>query len=75
MAACMVPNQMIRDSIAANGDCPNATQPNCAGCYTPHIDLEETVLLPISARLLSAQQIMGTGQCMAERRGAKFAKK
>ena len=40
--------------------------------YTRHIALEEAELLPLAARLLSPQQIMTLGKCMAERRGAKF---
>ena len=42
------------------------------GSYMPHIHLEETELLTLSARLLGPQQIMAIGKCMAERRGAKF---
>lgn len=51
---------------------PEALVEKLIGSYTPHIDLEETELLPLSARLLSPQQIMEMGKRMAERRGAKF---
>ena len=52
---------------------PEALVERLVGSYTPHIDLEETELLPLSARLLSPQQIMEMGKSMAERRGAKFS--
>ncbi len=41
-------------------------------CYTDHIAFEEAELLPLAARLLDPQQIIGIGKSMAERRGAKF---
>jgi len=51
---------------------PDALVERLAGSYLPHIDLEETELLPLSARLLSPRQIEELGKDMAERRGAKF---
>lgn len=51
---------------------PEALVEKLVGSYTPHIELEETELLTLSARLLSPQQIMELGKSMAERRGAKF---
>lgn len=40
--------------------------------YTEHIAVENADLLPMAARLLSAQQLEATGRKMAERRGARF---
>lgn len=51
---------------------PEALVEKLVGSYTPHIELEETRLLTLSARLLSPQQIMELGKKMAERRGARF---
>lgn len=51
---------------------PETLVENLVDSYTPHIELEETELLTLSARLLSPQQIMDMGKRMAERRGAKF---
>ncbi len=55
-----------------NTPLPEALVEKLIGSYTRHIALEETELLPLSARLLSPQQIMALGKNMAERRGAKF---
>lgn len=51
---------------------PDALVDRLVGSYTPHIHLEETELLPLSARLLNPEQITGLGKEMAKRRGAKF---
>ncbi|MFA6972268.1 MAG: hemerythrin domain-containing protein [Gallionella sp.] len=40
--------------------------------YTAHINVENTQLLPMAARLLSPQQQDSLGRKMSERRGAKF---
>lgn len=40
--------------------------------YTSHIAIENAELLPLAARLLSAQQVFLIGRSMASRRGAKF---
>jgi len=55
-----------------NTPLPEALVEKLTDSYTRHIALEEAELLPLSARLLSPQQIMALGKCMAERRGAKF---
>lgn len=55
-----------------NAPLPEALIEKLSGSYTRHIALEEAELLPLSARLLNAQQIMALGKSMAERRGAKF---
>ncbi len=51
---------------------PEAMIERLSGSYTRHIQLEETELLPLSARLLTPEQIMEVGKSMAQRRGAKF---
>lgn len=51
---------------------PDALIERLTGSYLPHIQLEETELLPRAARLLDPQQVMELGKCMAKRRGAKF---
>ncbi len=63
---------LVKLAEGINTPLPEALVERLAGSYTPHIDLEETELLPLSARLLSPQQIMEMGKSMAERRGAKF---
>jgi len=55
-----------------NTPLPDVLVEKLISSYAPHIDLEETELLPLSARLLSPQQIMEIGKSMAERRGAEF---
>ena len=55
-----------------NTPLPEALVEKLTDSYPSHIALEEAELLPLSARLLSPQQIMTLGKCMAERRGAKF---
>lgn len=63
---------LVKLAEGINTPLPEALVDKLVGSYTPHIDLEETELLPLSARLLSPQQIMEMGKSMAERRGAKF---
>jgi len=63
---------LVKFAEGVNTPLPEALVEKLVGSYTPHIDLEETQLLPLSARLLSQQQIMAMGKSMAERRGAKF---
>ena len=63
---------LVKLAEGINTPLPEALVERLVGSYTPHIDLEETELLPLSARLLSPQQIMEMGKSMAERRGAKF---
>jgi pyridoxamine 5'-phosphate oxidase len=40
--------------------------------YNRHIKIEESELLPLSAHVLSPNQVMELGKAMAERRGVKF---
>lgn len=63
---------LVKLAEGVNTPLPEALVERLVGSYTPHIELEETRLLTLSARLLSPQQIMALGKCMAERRGAKF---
>jgi len=55
-----------------NAPLPETLVEKLSGSYTRHIALEEAELLPLAAHLLSPEQIMALGKCMAERRGAKF---
>lgn len=63
---------LVKLAEGVNTPLPEALVKELVGSYTPHIELEEAELLTLSARLLSPQQIMELGKCMAERRGAKF---
>jgi pyridoxamine 5'-phosphate oxidase len=63
---------LVKIAEGVNTPISEAMIERLAGSYTRHIHLEETELLPLSARLLSPQQIMELGKNMAERRGAKF---
>ncbi len=63
---------LVQLAEGVNTPLPEALVKDLVGSYTPHIELEETRLLTLSARLLSPQQIMALGKNMAERRGAKF---
>ena len=63
---------LVKLAEGVNTPLPEALVEKLVGSYTPHIELEETELLSLSARLLSPQQIMDMGKSMAERRGAKF---
>lgn len=63
---------LVKLAEGVNTPLPEALIEKLSGSYTRHIALEETELLPLSARLLSPQQIMALGKSMAERRGAKF---
>jgi len=63
---------LVKFAEGVNTPLPDALVENLVGNYTHHINLEETELLPLAARLLSPQQIMALGKSMAERRGAKF---
>ena len=63
---------LVKLAEGVNTPLPDALVEKLTGSYTPHINLEETELLTLSARLLSPQQIMEIGKSMAERRGAKF---
>ncbi|MDP1997913.1 MAG: hemerythrin domain-containing protein [Gallionella sp.] len=63
---------LVKLAEGVNTPLPEALVEKLIGSYTPHIELEETELLSLSARLLSPQQIMDMGKCMAQRRGAKF---
>ena len=63
---------LVKLAEGINMPLPEALVERLAGSYLPHIELEETELLTLSARLLSPQQIMEMGKSMAERRGAKF---
>jgi len=64
---------LVQLAEGVNTPLPEALVANLIATYTRHIYFEETELLPLSARLLSAQQIMEMGKSMAERRGAKFS--
>lgn len=63
---------LVKLAEGVNTPLPQALVEKLVGSYTPHIELEETELLSLSARLLSTQQIMELGKKMAVRRGAKF---
>ena len=63
---------LVKIAEGINTPLPDALIERLSGSYTRHIQLEETELLPLSAHLLSPQQIMTLGKSMAERRGAKF---
>lgn len=63
---------LVKLAEGVNTPLPEALVEKLASTYSRHIHLEETELLPLSARLLSPQQIMALGKNMAERRGAKF---
>lgn len=63
---------LVKLAEGQNTPLPETLVEKLAGSYTPHIELEETELLTLSARLLSPQQIMDMGKSMAARRGAKF---
>ena len=63
---------LVKLAEGVNTPLPETLVEKLVGSYTPHIELEETELLSLSARLLSPQQIMEMGKCMAQRRGAKF---
>lgn len=63
---------LVKLAEGVNTPLPEVLVEKLVGSYTPHIELEEAELLTLSARLLSPQQIMELGKCMAERRGAKF---
>ncbi|HYR06066.1 MAG TPA: hemerythrin domain-containing protein [Gallionella sp.] len=63
---------LVKLAEGVNTPLPDALVEKLVGSYTPHIELEETQLLTLSARLLSPQQIVELGKNMAKRRGAKF---
>ena len=63
---------LVKIAEGVNTPLPEALVEKLSGSYTRHIALEEAELLPLSARLLSPQQITALGKNMAERRGAKF---
>ncbi|MDO8813091.1 MAG: hemerythrin domain-containing protein [Gallionella sp.] len=63
---------LVKLAEGVNTPLPEALVEQLTGTYTRHIHFEETELLPLSARLLSPQQIMELGKCMAGRRGVKF---
>jgi len=63
---------LVKIAEGTDAPLPGALVEKLAGSYLPHIDLEETELLTLSARLLSPQQIEEIGKSMAQRRGAKF---
>lgn len=63
---------LVKLAEGINTPLPEALVEKLIRAYTRHIHLEETELLPLAARLLSARQIMEMGKSMAERRGAKF---
>lgn len=63
---------LVRLAEGAETSLPDGMVERLTNSYVPHIELEETELIPLSARLLNTQQIMDMGKCMAERRGAKF---
>ncbi len=63
---------LVKLAEGVNTPLPEALVEKLVGSYTPHIELEETQLLTLSARLLSPQQIMELGKSMAGRRGAKY---
>ena len=63
---------LVKLAEGVNTPLPEALVERLTDSYTPHIELEETELLTLSARLLSPQQIMSLGKNMAERRGAEF---
>ena len=63
---------LVKLAAGINTPLPDKLVEHLAAKYTSHIQFEETELLPLSARLLSQQQIMELGKCMAARRGAKF---
>ncbi len=62
---------LVKLAEGVNAPIPEGMIERLTGSYTPHIHLEETELLPLSARLLSPQQLMEVGKKMAERRGTK----
>ncbi|MDD5383878.1 MAG: hemerythrin domain-containing protein [Gallionella sp.] len=63
---------LVKFAEGVNTPLPETLVEKLVDNYTRHIALEEAELLPLAARLLSPQQIMALGKCMAERRGAKF---
>jgi len=63
---------LVKLAEGVNIPLPQALVEKLVGSYTPHIELEETELLSLSARLLSPQQVMELGKKMAQRRGAEF---
>jgi len=63
---------LVKLAAGINTPLPDALVENLTVSYTGHIDLEETELLPLAARLLSPRQLMQLGKCMAERRGANY---
>lgn len=63
---------LVKIAEGMNAPLPEALIEKLSGSYTRHIALEEAELLPLSARLLSPQQIAELGNSMAERRGAKL---
>jgi len=63
---------LVKLAEGVNTPLPQALVEKLVGSYTPHIELKKTKLLSLSTRLLSPQQIMEMGKCMAQRRGAKF---
>jgi pyridoxamine 5'-phosphate oxidase len=63
---------LVKIAEGINAPLHEALIERLSGSYTRHIALEEAELLPLSARLLSPQQIMELGKNMAHRRGAKF---
>lgn len=67
-----VRTRLVEIAKGADAALPAELVEKLAASYNPHIALEETELLPLSARLLSPQQIMELGKCMASRRGAQY---
>jgi hemerythrin-like domain-containing protein len=63
---------LVKIADGINTPLPDELVEKLTSVYLAHIHLEETELLPLSARMLDSQQIMGLGKCMAERRGAKY---
>jgi len=63
---------LVRIAEGIETPLPDRLVENLTVSYTKHIDREETELLPLAARLLSQQQLIQLGQCMAERRGANY---
>lgn len=63
---------LVKIAEGENTPLPEAMIERLSGNYTRHIQLEETELLPLSARLLSTQRLAEIGKSMAQRRGAAF---
>ncbi len=62
---------LVKIADGINMPLPDTLVEKLVDSYTPHIELEETVLLTLSARLLSPRQTAELGRNMAARRGAK----